>query len=67
MMVATSPPPFNWPRCAQLEATSAMIWSPSITLPFSSADDHPVGITIQCNADVGAQFAHLLAHHFRMG
>ena len=48
-------------------ATNAMIWSPSITSPFSSADDHPVGITIQCNANVSAQFAHLLAHGFRMG
>ena len=36
MTVATTPPPESLPASNQVRAISAMIWSPSTTVPFSS-------------------------------
>ncbi len=67
MTVATSPPPCSWPRaCHDVgDQRHQLVAVDDVALLIG--DDHPVGIAIERDADVGAHLAHLLAHGLRRG
>ena len=62
MTVATTPPPSSRRLRCQDRAITAISWSPSMTCAVLVGDDHPVGVAIERDADIGADFTHLLAH-----
>ena len=67
MTVATMPLPRSCWLSAQLSAMTAISWSPSTIVPFSSTMMHPVRIAIERDADIGAHLVDLLLQRDRAG